>query len=281
MAANNPLKRALGRHSLPYLAGWAARRTGRMLTRRWRRLPDFLIIGGQRCGTTSLYNYLVEHPGVAPAFMKEVHFFDNRFDKGLNWYRAHFPLGGRQVTGEATPYYLFHPHAPRRVLATVPGARLIVLLRNPVDRAFSQFHHQVRMGLETLSFEGAIDKEVRELAAEQERMAADEGYRSPLHQSYSYLARGMYVNQLQAWLHVFPREQMLVLESKDLYDDPPATLAQVVAFLGLPAWSSGSYPRYNRGEYAELDGTLRERLAAYFEPHNRRLYELLDVDYGW
>ena len=281
MAAINPLRRALSRHSLPYLAMWATRRAWRMLTKRWRRLPDFLIIGGQRCGTTSLYNYLVEHPGVAPAFVKEVHFFDNRFEKGPGWYRAHFPLGGSKVTGESSPYYLFHPHAPRRAFATVPGARLIVLLRNPIERAISQYHHQVRMGLETLSFEAALDKEARELAGEQERMEADEGYHSPLHQAYSYLARGIYVDQLGAWLRYYEREQMLILRSEDLYADPPATLARTTAFLGLPAWSPDSYPRYNRGDYAELSAAMRRRLGDYFEPHNQRLYEFLDIDFGW
>jgi hypothetical protein len=281
MAATNPVRRALGTYSLPYLAAWTVRRTGRMLTGRWRRLPDFLIIGGQRCGTTSLYNYLVEHPGVAPAFMKEVHFFDNRFHKGPNWYRAHFPLRESQVTGEATPYYLFHPQAPARAFATVPGARLIVLLRNPIERAFSQYHHQVRMGLETLSFEEAIEREKEGLAAEQNRLEADREYRSALHQTYSYLARGIYVDQLRAWQRFYDRGQMLVLKSEDFYGDPPAALAQVAAFLGLPACSSGSYPRYNRGDYAELSAPLRQRLGEYFAPHNRRLYEFLGTDLGW
>jgi len=293
----NPVRRALRRYSPAYLAGWGLRRTARLLTGRWRTLPDFIIIGAQRCGTTSLYNYLVERQAIVPAFMKEVHFYDNHFHQGLNWYRSFFPLekerrgceaAGRPfVTGEATPYYLIHPHAPRRVHDTLPGVRLIVLLRNPVDRALSQYHHQVRMGLETLSFEEAIEKEERVLAAERERVAADQVYQSPLLQSYSYLARGVYVDQLQAWLGFFPRQQVLILRSEDFYADVVATVAQVLRFLGLPAArdkahaGGDEYRTYNQGEYGAMDAALRARLVAYFAPHNRRLYDYLGVDLGW
>ena len=286
------LSRALKQHSLPFLVGWGVRRTLRLLTGRWRTLPDFVIIGGQRCGTTSLYNYLVENPAVVPAFMKEVHFFDNRFHKGLTWYRAHFSLErdrrrareqGRasRVTGEATPYYLIHPHAPRRLFETMPQVRLIVLLRNPVDRALSQYHHQVRTGVEHLSFKEAIEKEMRELAGEREKMLADDDYQSPLMQSYSYLARGVYVDQLERWHRHFDREQLLILKSEDFYRDPASTVRQVCLFLGLPAWTGGPYPQYNRGEYANMDQALRQRLAAYFQPHNQRLCDYLGFDLGW
>jgi hypothetical protein len=286
------LRRALQRHSLPFLIGWGLRRSLRLLTGRWRALPDFIIIGGQRCGTTSLYHYLVGHPAVAPAFMKEVHFFDTRYDKGLNWYRAHFPLArerrrsrekGRlpMVSGEATPYYLLHPHAPKRIAASLPEVKLIALLRNPVNRAVSQYHHQVRMGAEPLSFEAAIEKEIREGAGERQKMLVDEAYQSPMFQGYSYLARGVYVEQLQRWHRHFEWERLLILCSEDLYRDPAATVQQVVEFLGLPAWRGGPYPPYNRGVYDDLDEDLRQRLAAHFREPNQRLYDYLGRDFGW
>ncbi len=289
------VKRALDRHSLPFLAGWALKRSARLLTARRRRLPDFVIIGGQRCGTTSLYNYLVQHPGVDPAFMKETHFFDTHYHKGTNWYRAFFPLEGerapatapstrdgeRPLTGESSPYYLFYPHAPGRLLRTIPQARLIALLRNPVERAYSHYHHEVDMGLEDLSFEAALEREDRELPREAEKVLKDETYRSFFYQNYTYLSRGIYVDQLERWMGLFGSEQILVLKSEDFYSDPAATLRQVCEFLGLPPWELKSYKKYNLARYAPMEPATRQRLIAYFEGHNQRLYEFLGCDLGW
>jgi hypothetical protein len=172
------VKRAVKRHSLSYLVKWSLQRSLGSLTRGMRLLPDFIIIGGQRCGTTSLFNYLTQHPDVFPSCPKEVHYFSIHYHKGVNWYRSHFPLvmqksyverghDRRFVAGEATPYYIAHPHAPQRIAETVPEAKLIVLLRNPVDRAYSHYHYEVKNGLETLSFAEAIDREDERLAGEQ------------------------------------------------------------------------------------------------------------------
>jgi hypothetical protein len=285
-------KRILDRHSLPFLAGWALQRGLRMLSARMRTLPDFVIIGGQRCGTTSLYNYLMEHPLVLPAFMKETHFFDTHYHRGINWYRAFFPLAihkkqsqqpGQQgfLTGESSPYYLFYPHAPSRLLQTIPQARLIALLRNPVERAYSHYHHEVNMGIEKLSFEDALQREEKELPAEAEKVWQDGNYRSFAYQNYSYLARGIYQEQLERWTKLFSRERLLVLKSEDLYDDPGGTLRKVAEFLDLPPWQLSTYKPYNLARYAPLDASTKERLMAYFEPHNQRLYEFLGVDLGW
>ena len=258
-----------------------------------RVMPDFLIIGGQKCGTTSLYNHLVEHPGVLPASRKEVHYFSDRsFGKGRLWYRAHFPTAlyryyARRVrrrefvTGEATPYYIFHPLSPKRARETVPRARLIALLRNPVDRAYSQYNHELRRGAETLPFEGAIEREEGRLRGEREKMLRDEGYHSFSYLYHSYLARGVYVDQLMAWRKFFPEEQLLVLKSEDLFADPAAVVERSLDFLGVPAGEPKDYGRLNEGRYAEMDPLLRERLVEYFRPHNERLYEYLGTDLGW
>ena len=180
----------------------------RGLTSPIRLLPDFLIIGTQRGGTTSLYNYLMGRPGVGPAAVKELHFFDKKFHKGSTWYRAHFPTGIQKyafeltrkhhfVTGEASAYYLFHPHAPRRIAQLLPDAKLIVLLRNPIDRAYSQYNFEVDLGRESLSFEDAVAAEEERIGKERERILADERYVSFDHSRYSYLARGVYVDQLR------------------------------------------------------------------------------------
>ncbi|HEU5227212.1 MAG TPA: sulfotransferase domain-containing protein [Ktedonobacteraceae bacterium] len=269
----------------------------RTMTSSIRLLPDFIIIGAQRGGTTSLYAYLSQHPQIAPAVMKEVHFFDNNFQKGVSWYRAQFPSivekylatnVGKQdfITGEASPYYLFHPHVPQRVAKLVPYVRLIVLLRNPVDRAYSHYYHEVELGRETLSFEEALAQEEARTHEESARIAAEKHYRSYNHQNYTYLARGIYANQLERWLSLFPREQLLVIKSEDFYADPDSIFQQTQAFLNVrpmehkpPQW----YKQYNNSTYkqAKMEPHLRKRLVAYFEPHNDRLYKLLKRDFGW
>ena len=264
----------------------------RRLTGGLRVLPDYLIIGAQKCGTSSLYRYINEHPSVVAATGKEVHYFDWHFRRGPRWYRAHFPTavyrelfqrrtGRRLVTGEATPYYIFHPHAPKRIHDLLPHVKLIALLRDPVERTLSAYHHQVRAGRESLSLNEALEQEPARLAKEMEQLSRDDTYKSRQHRRFSYVSRGVYVDQLEPWFQLFPREQLLVLRSEDLFEEPAETLAQVFAFLGLPAWQSQDLRRFNAGEYSPMDPATRTRLTAYFAPHNERLYRLLGRDLGW
>ena len=264
----------------------------RLMTGRLRVLPDYIIIGAQKCGTSSLYRYLNEHPAIAPAAGKEVHYFDWHYSRGTSWYRAHFPTvaarelfrvrtGRRLVTGEASPYYLFHPHAPGRIKTLLPAVKLIALLRDPVERALSAYHHQVRAGTETLPFAEAMDQEPARLAPEIERLSRDETYKSAAHRRFSYLARGLYADQLDAWFRVFPRDQLLVIRSEDFFEQPAATVAQVLQFVGLPPARSFGFRRFNVGDYEGMDPAIKARLTEYFAPHNQRLYDLLGRDLGW
>lgn len=258
-----------------------------------RLLPDFLVIGAQKGGTTSLYNYLIEHPGIVPAFTKEVHFFDKDYSKGLAWYRANFPTylekyylerfhRQKCITGEATPYYLFHPRAPHRVAKTLPMAKFIVLLRNPVDRAYSQYAHQVRQGYETLSFEDALAEEEKRTTKERENLLKDERYFSFNDKHYTYLSRGKYIDQLKVWMELFPREQFLILKSENFYSDPESTLKKTFGFLDLPAVElQKEYTPFNNGTYSKMEPATRKRLIAYFEPYNTHLYEYLGVNFDW
>ena len=252
-------------------------------------LPEFLIIGAQKSGTTSLYHALVSHAHVVPAFKKELHFFNftNKFAKGSEWYRSNFlPPGsenGRSIiTGEASPYYLYHPLAARRASQVVPQAKLIVLLRNPVDRAYSDYQHKFRDGSETLSFEEAIEAEEERIGGERERMLADETYLSPNHRRYSYLTRGIYVDQLKEWHEHFDRGQMLIIKSEDYFARTADVTNLVLDFLELPVWDrKDAEGGKNRGGYDPMSPAVRERLESYFEPHNQRLYEYLGQDFGW
>jgi hypothetical protein len=261
----------------------------RRLTSTLRALPDFLVIGVQRGGTTSFYDALVRHPDVRSSSVKEVHYFDLATDRGSGWYRAHFPVEGlrgrprRWLTGEATPYYLFHPEVPRRVRSLLPDVRLIALLRDPVERAWSHYRREVRLGRETLTFEQAIEREEERLAEEVHAFPdLDLRYAAPHHHDHAYQARGRYAEQLERWLGEFPRERLLVLRSEDFYADPGAALAQAIEFLGLPAWTPQGPPRrLQSGGKAPLDPDLRRRLAARFAEPSQRLRELLGPELRW
>lgn len=255
----------------------------RQLTNPLRLQPSFIIIGAQKCGTTTCYHSLVQHPDILPSKWKELHFFDNRFSRGINWYRYQFPICFRQsvITGEASPYYIYHPHSPKRIATYFPHVKLIVLLRNPIDRAYSNYNHQVDLGYEKLAFEEAIDREEERLKSEIERMLKDENYYSFNHQHYSYLGRGIYINQLKVWFSLFPQEQFLILHSKDLFAQTQATFNKVLNFLNLPDWEYEDIKTLNQRSYPQLEPKLRTRLRNYFQPYNEKLYDFLGIDFGW
>ncbi len=259
----------------------------RQMTAPLRGLPSALIIGAQRSGTTSLFNYLVQHPDVREPLGKEIHYFDFHYSRGLSYYRGRFPYSHQlrrgALTLDATPYYLAHPLAPERAARLLPQVKLIAVLRNPVDRALSHYQHEVRGGRETLSFTEAIDQEAERLAGEEERLQNEPDYYSWNHHRYSYVRRGLYMQQLQRWLQYFPRPQLLVLQSEALFRDPPAAMAAVHRFLGLADHRLDRYDdRFQRGNYQRaMPEELKTRLTAYFEPHNRELFQWLDEEFDW
>lgn len=269
-----------------------SRRTRRKVKKWAGVLPDFLIIGTMKGGTTSLYNYLVQHPNVLPAAKKEVHFFDWDFQKGIEHYRSQFPTSIYKnmlqlfyrrafICGEASPYYFFHPHVARRVAHTIPMVKLIAILRNPVDRAYSHYWYWKRANIEHLSFEDALKSEPERLRGEREKMLADETYDSYNYGYYSYLARGRYIEQLELWGSYFSREQFLILSSEELYANPSKTIGRVADFLNLACWNLKKYSAHNSGKYSKMAPETREYLQSYFAPFNKRLYEHLGYDLGW
>jgi hypothetical protein len=236
----------------------------RRATNRFRKLPDFIIIGAQRSGTSTLYEHITRHPDVHGAFRKEVHYFDRHYDRGLSWYRACFPVSG--FTGEASPSYMFIPEIPERIVALLPNVKSIAILRNPIDRAYSAYNRNVRLRRETRPFPEAIVG----------------GPTLP----FKYLERGLYAEQLERWLKYFKREQLLVLSAEKFFADGPSVLGEVFKFLGLPAWSGDETVKnwvaeqYNY-KYDDMDAAMRAKLTEHFQPHNERLYRLLGEDFGW
>jgi hypothetical protein len=261
-----------------------------------RMLPDYVIVGAQRAGTTSLHRHLLGHPNVARALLglKGMHYFSTNYSRGLQWYRSHFPTnaakakfeaanGSKLVVGEGSPYYIFHPQAMERMAEALPDARIVVMLRDPVARAYSHYQHMLFEGLERVgSFEEALALEPERLAGEVDKILADPRYRSFHHQHHSYLARGHYAEQITRLWSLYPREQTLILRSEDFLSDAVSGLEQTVEFLGLPAFTFPAELReHNVGRYPKINPETRARLAEHFRESNERLYELLGRDMGW
>lgn len=262
----------------------------RSLTNPWRMLPSFLVIGAQRCGTTSLYDYLCAHPQIRPALRKETLYFTKYFDRGSGWYRACFPIGPRhagEITGEATPYYLCHPAAPDRVVASLPDVKLIALLRNPVDRAFSQFRHMSQRERESLPFDAVVDLATATPYEAMERIAVRQMERGDSEapdraRRANLLYYGTYARHLKRWMRVFPRERLLVLRSDELFSKPQETVNRAVEFLGLPTHELKSFAVGSKGEIpGEMSPEARRKLTGFFAPFNEELRELLNLDHLW
>jgi hypothetical protein len=246
-------------------------------------LPTFQIIGGQKCGTSSLLTWLSAHPGVSAPFVKEVHYFDIHPEKSVNWYRSYFRVYREGiVTGEASPYYLYHPLTPQRMHALIPDAKLIVLLRNPADRAFSHYQHSRRYGFESLSFRDAIDQESSRLKGEEEKIRSSANYISHAHRQLSYLSKGIYADQLARWFEHFPRESFLILNSEEMFANPRGSYRQTTDFIGLPPFELQDVAARNQHGYASnFEEADRKDLIDFYAPHNRRLYDLIGRDFDW
>lgn len=260
---------------------------GRRAELRWRldqprALPGVVILGAQKSGTSSLHNYLTQHPGVIAPLRKEVHFFDLNYARGEQWYRAHFGrIGAAGLNLDSSPYYLFHPAVPQRLRALLPDAKLVVLLRDPVRRAYSHYWHERDKGRETLGFEAAIAAEPGRIEAAQARLADGTLQRSHEHQHFSYLARGRYAEQLERWFGVFPRDRFLVLRFEDMVKDPLAVLNATLAFIRLAPAESVDLEARNTRRYPPIAEATAARLRDCFEPENRRLEALLGRPMGW
>ncbi len=266
-------------------------------TARFRADPDYLVIGAKRGGTTSMARWLLEHPDVSSLFparetRKGTYFFDVNFSRGEGWYRSHFPTKaslqrqakrkGRPVlVGEATPYYLHSIHAAERAFQAAPKAKVIALLRDPVDRAFSHWTERTRNGVETLAFEAALAAETERLAGEESRMLADPSYVSFAHQHFSYIDQGRYVNGLSRWLDTFPAEQILVLRSEDMYADPGKIYGQVLEFLGLSSYEPAAFSAWNMKPKDPVSPEATALLKAALSQDTIKLEALLGREMNW
>ncbi|WP_017597073.1 sulfotransferase family protein, partial [Nocardiopsis lucentensis] len=248
-----------------------------------RALPDVLICGAQRSGTTSLFKSLARHPAVTgPTLRKGVHFFDVGYSRGERWYRSCFPLRAslRERRGrprvrvmESSPYYLFHPLAAERIARTLPEVLVVVILRDPVERAYSAHAHESARGFESEPFARAIDLEEGRLSGEEERLVADPLSYSFAHQHHAYLARGRYVEQLSRLERHLGRERIHVVDYADLFDGTARTLAGIERFLGIPSGPGTPPGRHNARRRSSMPEPLRAELTARFAESDARLAE--------
>jgi len=280
--------------SLINRALYKARRIRHKLTGSIRVLPDFLIIGVPRAGTSSLYNYLIQHPNIVPALWKEVNYFNLNYNKGVNWYKSHFPSTlikfyytkikkTNFMTGEATPEYLYRKIDAKRVHDLLSNVKIILLLRNPVDRAHSDYWQSKRKGRVSLPIEEVMKNQINEKPKPIEEIDTEENNEKELYRFRGkFLFRGLYVDLVKYYLETFPNDQILILKSEDLFADPQAAFDQVLNFLKLPNFKLKKFKKFNfHDDQSKIDKKLRKTLQDYFEPHNKKLYKLLGRDFGW
>ncbi|WP_428327287.1 sulfotransferase domain-containing protein [Nitrosopumilus sp.] len=264
------------------------KRNFRYISSPFRLLPNFIIIGAVRSGTTSLYYDICEHSCVLPADYDEIGFFDSNYELGINWYKSMFPTKieskkielktGICITGEDTPFYFWDTDASKRIKNEIPKIKLIILLRNPIDRAYSNYNLGKRSGNESLSFEDAIKKEI-ELLKKNNDFESDkiEKFR----RNRSYIAKGLYHNQIRKWLALFSKDQILILNTEDLEENPHQALKKVFGFLGLPNEEIKNIQHRKVANYEKMNVETRQFLSNLFKPYNEKLFRLLEKEFDW
>jgi hypothetical protein len=261
------------------------RQQGRLLTAHSRPLPDAIILGAQRSGTSSLLRYLAQHPEIERSKKKEVHYFDVNFERGERWYRSHFARRAdrTRVVVEASPYYLVHPRVPERISRTLPDVKLVALLRDPVERALSHYFHETRKGHESLELMPALRAEEERLAGEVERMLEDDSYASHPHRRFSYKTRGLYAGQLRRFDAWRSSGRLIVIRSEDLFTNPASVLVDLFRFLGVDDEfrCSDLAPRNVGSNRAAVAPEAYAHLVDFFAPANEELEKLLGRRFHW
>ena len=258
-----------------------------------RQLPSFILVGAQRAGTTSLFRALMSHPSIFPAnFHKGVNYFDVNYTRPFAWYQGHFPTeahlrrhapagGAAPVTFEASGYYMFHPCAAERMARHLPDVRILAMLRDPVERAYSAWKHELARGYETETFERALELEDDRLAGEVHRIQADRGYYSHAHRHHAYRRRGEYVVQLERLHDFFPADQIHVIDSETFFERPEETYSGVLDFLDLPRVLPERFDRWNGRPSSPMAESTRADLRAHFRGPDQALAELLGRRPAW
>ena len=276
----------------PY--GFTTNRFINNITSNFRTLPNFLIIGYYKSATTSLYDYLVQHENIGKSSRKEIQYFSFSYWRGINWYRSYFPTfftkrrieretGSKFCTGEASPQYIFHPYSLNRINEVLPNVKLILLLRNPVDRAYSHYIHEKNRGNESLdSFEEAIelDDERYEIMFSKFKNNEIKEFNSKLYLS-PYIRMGQYISEIKMLFNIFSQKKILILDTNDLDTFPEKIVNKVLNFLDLPSTSKINYLKKNIGKYPKMNFKTREKLIEYYKPYNLEIKNFLNIKFNW
>ncbi|KRE62031.1 sulfotransferase [Nostocoides sp. Soil756] len=257
-----------------------------------RIVPSFVMVGASRSGTTSLFRALSAHPAVVrPVVGKGVRYFDLNVTRPWSWYLGHFPLQatarlrsrgwGEPMAFEASGYYIFHPLAVPRLARAIPEVKVIAMLRDPVERAYSAWKHESARGFEWEPFQRALDLEDERLLGEVERMTADARYESFCHRHHSHRSRGEYADQVQRMWEHLGRDRVHVLQSESFFAQPEFEFARVLDFLGLPDFRPQAFEQHNARPGTPLDAGTRRRLASHYAPYNERLQRMIDEPLVW
>ncbi|WP_309106933.1 sulfotransferase [Arthrobacter sp.] len=271
-------------------AARAAAEAAGTVTAGLRMMPSLIIVGTQRSGTTTLYRLLSDHPGVIrPTASKGVGYFDLNYHRGHSWYRGHFPLAalaagdthGQKITFESSGYYSFHPLAIERLAQDMPAVKLLMMVRNPVNRAYSGYRHEFNRGFETETFERALELEPKRLRGEVERMLADPLYQSYEHRHHAYLGRSQYAEQVERIHRLLGPDRLRVVDADRFFASPHEEFEGIQRWLGLPLWQPETVRPWNEQPGEQLDRRLRDRLMEHFVPSDQRLAELTGTIPSW
>jgi len=255
----------------------------------FRVLPECFVIGVVRSGTTSLYHYLSQHPSIAPAAYDELGYFDDNYHLGINWYKSLFPTKftknkiikkhGKFLTYDVTPFYIYNPLVARRISASFPRAKIISNLRNPIDRAYSNYIQMYQDGDTTKTFEEMIQMSMDEIEKNKSKLNNEVYIADIFYQNI--LARGFYADQLKIWFEKFQKQQILIIPSEDLAQKPDQVLTKVFEFLDLPYFKIKDFTRQNKREYHPMKDETRKLLVEFYKPYNKKLFDMLGSKFDW
>ena len=254
-----------------------------------RVLPECFVIGVVRSGTTSLYHYLGQHPCIGSSAYDEIGYFDENYHLGINWYKSLFPTKftrdkiikkhGKFLTYDVTPFYIYNPLVTRRIFESFPQAKIISNLRNPIDRAYSNYIIMLQDGDTTKTFEEIVKMEMDEIDKSKSKLN-DESYIVDTFYE-NLLARGFYANQLEVWFEKFQKNQLLMISTEDLAQKTDQVLTKVFEFLDLPYFKIRDFTKQNKREYPLMKDETRKLLIEFYKPHNEKLYSLINQHFDW
>jgi len=262
----------------------------RNLTSSSRVLPDFIIIGAGRAGTTALYTYLIQHPSIITAStdndepVADLHFFEYMISDKISWYKSHFPRKSKNsfVTGEFTSTYMYHKKVPERIFNLIPKIKLIVILRNPIDKAYSTYNQQSHFNEVTSSFEETIKAEFARIDLIKNHIEyTNNNPNFDNYVEYNIIRHGIYFNYLEKWFKIFPKKQIFVVDSNELENFPQQTLNKVFEFLNLSPHEIPNLAKVNIGKYSPMTESTRQSLIEFYKPHNAKLNNLLGTNFDW